>query len=310
MAKLGVLAIASPGSRALRNAKYEKYCRLRASALPRIRAYREVGWETCDDNDAYSNACSIERRPGVKARIEYLSRQDEVLIAEKRRRIEERLWSIHEADISACFETYDVAKSDKNGELATDETGKMLTVKKQRPKLLSDLPPDLRKAIERVQIDARGNVVPQLYSKLQANQELRQMLNIGGRKEQEASDISKLSDAELIQQLADQAKELGIEIDLNFRFAQPPGVAGPPTDPASSSEYAGHSSGSGGQVVDNGNDTAVHDFPKFPPRADTSDADTGEAGSRPARKPALPTVLFKDTRPAPERPQPTKPKPS
>jgi hypothetical protein len=27
--------------------------------------------------------------------------------------------------------------------------------------------------------------------------------------------ISKLSDAELVQQLADQAKELGIEIDLN-----------------------------------------------------------------------------------------------
>jgi hypothetical protein len=184
----------------------------------------------------------------------------------------------------------------------------MLTIKKQRPRLLSDLPPDLRKAIERVQIDARGNVVPQLYSKLQANAELRQMLNIGGRKEQEASDASKLSDAELVQQLADQAKELGIEIDLNFRFAPASGVAGPPTDPASSSEYAGHSSGSGGQVVDNGNDTAVHDFPKFPPRADTSDADTGEAGSRPARKPDLPTV-FKDTRPAPERPQPTKPKP-
>ena len=29
-----------------------------------------------------------------------------------------------------------------------------------------------------------------------------------------------MSDAELIQQLADQAKELGIEIDLNYRFAQ------------------------------------------------------------------------------------------
>jgi hypothetical protein len=28
------------------------------------------------------------------------------------------------------------------------------------------------------------------------------------------------SDAELIQQLADQAKELGIEINLNFSFAQ------------------------------------------------------------------------------------------
>ena len=46
------------------------------------------------------------------------------------------------------------------------------------------------------------------------------MLNIG--KPSDASDVSKLSDAELIQQLADQARELGIEIDLNYSFAQPP----------------------------------------------------------------------------------------
>ena len=45
------------------------------------------------------------------------------------------------------------------------------------------------------------------------------MLNISARTE--APDVTKLSDAELIQQLADQAKELGIEIDLNYSFAQP-----------------------------------------------------------------------------------------
>jgi hypothetical protein len=33
-------------------------------------------------------------------------------------------------------------------------------------------------------------------------------------------DVSRLSDAELMQQLADQAKELGIEINLNYSFAQ------------------------------------------------------------------------------------------
>jgi hypothetical protein len=220
MAKTDLLAIASPGSRALKNAKYEKYCRLRASLQPRVQAYREAGWDTSDDNDAYSNACRLERRPGVRERIEHLSHQGEGLIAEKRRRIEGQLWAIHEADIGDFFETVEVAKSDKDGKAAADEAGKMLTVKKQRPRLLSDLPPDLRKAIEHIQIDARGNVVPQLYSKLQANVELRKMLNIGGRKEQEADDVSKLSDAELIQQLTDQAKELGIEINLNYSFAQ------------------------------------------------------------------------------------------
>ena len=45
------------------------------------------------------------------------------------------------------------------------------------------------------------------------------MLNIGA-KDREQTDVSRFSDAELIQQLADQAKELGIEIDLNYSFAQ------------------------------------------------------------------------------------------
>jgi Terminase small subunit len=218
MAKTELLTIASPGSRALKNAKYEKYSRLRALSQPRIQAYREVGWRSRRDDVAYINACRLERRPEIQDRIAYLIRQEEDLIEEKRRRIEEALWAVHEADIGDFFETVEVARSDKDGKAETDEAGKMLTVRKQRPKLLSDLPPDLRKAIEHVQVDAKGNVVPQLYSKLQANQELRKMLNIGGQKEREQADVSKLSDAELIQQLADQAKELGIEIDLNYSF--------------------------------------------------------------------------------------------
>jgi hypothetical protein len=222
MAKTELLAIPSPGSRPLKNAKYEKYCRLRASAQPRIPAYLEAGWHSKKDDVAYANACRLERRPGVRERIEYLSRQDEELIAEKRQRIEEALWNIHEADIGDCFETYEAAKVGRDGKLETDEDGKMLTVKKQRPRLLSDLPPDLRKAIERVQVDARGNVVPQLYSRPQVNAELRKMLRIGRTDDRPETDVSRLSDAELIQQLADQAKELGIEIDLSYSFAQLP----------------------------------------------------------------------------------------
>jgi hypothetical protein len=218
MAKTDLLAIASSGSRALRNAKYEKYCRLRASALPRIQAYREVGWGSRSDNASYVNACRLERKPEVRERIGYLTRQQENLIAEKRRMIEETLWAIHEADIGDFFETYEAAKTDKDGKLETDTTGKMLTVRKQRPRLLSDLPADIRKQIEDVTADSKGRLIPKLYSKLQASKELCAMLNIG-RPERE-SDISRLSDAELIQQLADQAKELGIEINLNYSFAQ------------------------------------------------------------------------------------------
>ena len=57
-------------------------------------------------------------------------------------------------------------------------------------------------------------------AKLAASQELRKMLNIGGQKDRPETDVSRLSDAELIQQLTDQAKQLGIEIDLSYRFAE------------------------------------------------------------------------------------------
>ena len=68
-------------------------------------------------------------------------------------------------------------------------------------------------------VDSKGRLIPKLYSKLQTNKELRQMLNIGAK--QSAPDVTQLSDAELIAQLAQQAKELGVEIDLNYSFAQP-----------------------------------------------------------------------------------------
>jgi hypothetical protein len=87
------------------------------------------------------------------------------------------------------------------------------------PRPLTELDPETAKLIEDVTVDSRGRLIPKLYSKLQANKELRAMLNLGAKSD--APDVTKLSDAELIQQLADQAKELGIEIDLNYSFAQP-----------------------------------------------------------------------------------------
>jgi hypothetical protein len=88
---------------------------------------------------------------------------------------------------------------------------------RMRPRLLTELPPELAAVIEDVTIDGEGRAIPKLYNKLQASKELRAMLNVG-RPEERATDLSKLSDAELVAQLAEQAKELGIEIDLNYRF--------------------------------------------------------------------------------------------
>ena len=159
MTNANVLAIASPGSQALKNAKYERYCRLRASAQPRIQAYREVGWGSREGDLAYINACRLERRSEIRDRIAYLTRQAEELITEKRQRIEERLWAIHEANIQDFFTTE------------------------------NDLDP------------TEG------------------MLNLSARAD--AADVTRLSDQKPLQTLAQQARELGIEIDLNYTFAQP-----------------------------------------------------------------------------------------
>ena len=219
MTKTDLPALPSPGSRALRNSKQEKYCRLRAALQPRAQAYREAGWNDRSDAGAYSHACRLEHRPGVKDRIAYLSRQAELMIAVKREKIEAQLWAITEGNIADFFEPYDAVKRDHTGQPEHDEKGLLLTETRVRPKLLTDLSPDLAKLIEDVQVDNRGRLIPRLYSKERANKELRAMLNLSAKSD--ASDVSKLSDQELISTLAQQAKELGIDIKLDYTFHLP-----------------------------------------------------------------------------------------
>src|SRR5262249_62584 len=147
----------------------------------------------------------------------YLTRQEEDLIAEKRRRLEEQLWAMSTANLQDYFEQYDEPVTDKQNKEIVDEGGSQSRRKRERPRLLTELPPDLAALVEDVGSDRKGRAVPKLYSKLQASKELRAMLSIG-RQEERVTDLSKLSDAELVAQLADQAKQLGIEIDLNYRF--------------------------------------------------------------------------------------------
>jgi hypothetical protein len=174
-----------------------------------------ASFENGKRNDVYSNSCRLERRREIQDRIRFLVRQEEDLIAEKRRRIEERLWVMHEANIQDFFEQYETPETDKNGNPQTDENGAPKRRVRERPRLLTDLPPELVALVEDVNIDGSGRAIPKLYNKLQANKELRAMLNIG-RPEERATDLSRLSDAELVAQL--KAQELGVEIDLNYRF--------------------------------------------------------------------------------------------
>jgi len=214
-----------PGSKPLKVAKYERYARYRAQALSRIEAFRKIGNEAALDKTAHNNATRLEKRPGIRDRISYLTRQAEELIAEKRARIEELLWNIHESNIQDFFITEDqinpAENSNNRAEISNNpDQQKVGGSPRARvvPRPLTELAPETAKLIEDVTIDSKGRAVPKLYSKLQANKELRQMLNISAK--EAPRDVTQLSDAELIAQLADQAKELGIEIDLNYRFAQ------------------------------------------------------------------------------------------
>jgi hypothetical protein len=231
------LTIPFDGSKPLKNNMHERYARLRAQALPRIVAYRKAGNTIKSDNGAGVNSHRLDGKPSVRARIEFLVREAQERLIEKRVALEEHLWAVHEADIGAFWETYEAAKTGKGGELETDQEGKMLTVRKQRAKLINDLPPEFRKLIEDVTVDRHGNVVPKLYSKTAANKGLRELLNIGSQREPEQTDGSRLSDAELIAQLAEQANQLGVKIDLSYDFGQQP------TDDA-------ETNGSDGQVID------------------------------------------------------------
>jgi len=132
----------------------------------------------------------------------------------------------HEANIQDFFTTEDdlnpTKTSSNPAEIVNNPNQQKVAVSSRArvvPRPLTELDPETAKLIEDIAIDSKGRLIPKLYSKLQANKELRAMLNISAK--QSAPDVTQLSDAELIAQLARQAKELGIEIDLNYSFAQP-----------------------------------------------------------------------------------------
>src|SRR6516162_3713378 len=161
----------SPGSKPLKHSKWERYARYRAQALPRIVAFRKLGNYAANDKIAHNNASRLENKSGVKDRIAYLTRQAEERIAEKRARIEERLWSIHEANIQDFFTTeVDLNPTETNNpaEIANNpDQQKVAVLPRARviPRPLTELDPETAKLIEDLTVDSRGRLVPKLYSK-------------------------------------------------------------------------------------------------------------------------------------------------
>ncbi len=205
------------GANPLRKRQHERFCWLLAQMRPKADAYRQAGFRSVSHHSANANAARLLTRRDIQDRIGYLTRQEEEILQSKRARIEELLWMIHESNVADLWETYEDTKKDKAGNPIMVD-GEPVLVKKQRPKLLSDLPDDVQRIVESCGIDEHGRVIPKAYSKLQANAELRKLLNIG-TVAREDGELSRMTDDQLLGELNRQAKELGINIELNYRMA-------------------------------------------------------------------------------------------
>jgi hypothetical protein len=205
------------GSQPLRNAKHEIYCRERSLLRSKIEAYRAAGFGSTSDHNARGNAGKLERRAEVQARIAYLSRDEEAKHREARRRLEERLWLYHDGNVADYWMTVEVEMHDKKGNVVHDADGKPVMRKINRPKLFAELTDEQKTRIESVALNDAGIAVPRLYSAAWANEQLRKLHNIGPTTRGD-DDVRRLSDAELIAQLVQQAEELGIQIDLSYRL--------------------------------------------------------------------------------------------
>ena len=206
-----------PGSTPLHNRRTERFCYLCSLMRPAADAYRQAGYKSESDHAAAGNAARLLRRQDVQDRIAYWTRQEEEMLQAKRRRLEELLWTIHESNVADMWEMVEVEKRDHKGNPVINEDGSVVMKWVQRPKPIHEMSEDVQRAVETISINEAGFVIPKPYSKLQANQELRKLLGIGSV-QRDDGELSRLSDQELVAQLASQARELGIEVDLTYRF--------------------------------------------------------------------------------------------
>jgi hypothetical protein len=198
----------------LADERYERYAHERALMKSRLDAYRAAGFASVSDQAASSNASKLEREvPAIVARIAYMARDMDGLRQEKRKRLEERLWSWHDGNISDYWETVEVEVRNKKGEVVLNADGTPKTKPIKRMKDISQLTPEQQVRIESIHVKEAGIASPKLHSASWANSELRKFHSMGAQASKDTG-VQRLSDAELITQLANQAKELGIEIDL------------------------------------------------------------------------------------------------
>ncbi len=213
-----------PGSAPLRRPSHERYARARSMLRPKIEAYRYAFEHPERDDEApmtvhalRGNASKVERRKDVQARIAWLTRQDEDVLAAKRRRLEEFLWEIHEANYADFWTTRTAFERDEDGEILLDSEGKPRERTFQDIRMFGELPVEHQRLIESLKYTEKGRPILATYSKLEANKELRKLLGVNVADEERGqSEFDRMSDRELFTELARQAQELGVNVTLSY----------------------------------------------------------------------------------------------
>lgn len=203
-----------PGSLPLRAGKQELYCWRVAGLVPKPRAYCEAfGYEITDPKQyhaARGNASRLERRKDIQARIAWLSRQQEEILAQKRERLEAWQWQILEHNPADFYEIAERPLLDAKGKPILKD-GEFIMVKYQRAKFLQDLSAEALAAVEGLQITDSGKVMVKTYSKMQAHDALRKMLGIGAQNGLVADEVGEMSTTEIVAEL----QTLGVDVKLS-----------------------------------------------------------------------------------------------
>jgi hypothetical protein len=197
------------GAQPLANAKRERYAQARAICTPRMLAYREAGFESKDDHASRGNAAKLERSPQVRDRIAWLCREEEEVLRAKRRKIESWLWLAHDMDVADFYVDAKRVATDAEGNVLVDEKGEPRTYIVQDMRPFSELSADQRNVIQSLKYTEKGKPVLEVYSKMQANIELRKMLGIGAAARDEGDEFSRMTRDELAAFIARELRAIG-----------------------------------------------------------------------------------------------------
>jgi hypothetical protein len=162
-----------PGALPLPVGRREVFSRLRARGLSALAAAREAGYSDISPK----NAQKLAQDKRVKLRVAYLTRWEESVIAELRQILLDRQLSWHESDIGEFFDLVEEPYL-KDGEPVLNQDGVPLVRKVERLKPFSELSREQRMCIEGLTWTEKGKPNLKLYSKAEANKELRKLLGI------------------------------------------------------------------------------------------------------------------------------------